>query len=78
METLNLEELYPDLFEGLSQEQIRDINISWAYEWHEGWEPNREDVAESILVDTGKISSEEYLEMLRKEAHEAAGAVGVA
>lgn len=77
METLRLEKLYPDLFEGLSQEQIQDINISWAYEWHEGWEPNREDVAESILVDTGKISGEEYLEMLRSQAREAAGTVEV-
>lgn len=78
METLALEKLYPDLFEGITAKQIDDFNESWAAEWHEGWQPNRKDVAESLLVYTGKISGEEYLEMLRKEAREAAGAVEVA
>lgn len=68
METLALEKLYPDLFEGLSREQIRDINISWAYEWHAGWQPNREDVELSLKVTRGEITHEECRALIIAEA----------
>lgn len=64
METLDLEKLFPDLFEGMTQEQIDDINDSWAYQWHEGWEPNRRDVYESLQVQLGKLTPDEFRKMV--------------
>lgn len=71
LETLDLEKLFPDLFEGLSAEQIREINNSWAYQWHEGWRPNQEDVAQSLLLATSAMSDEEYLAMLHEKVRKA-------
>jgi len=57
---LDLVAMYPDLFADLTPEQQRIEVEGWACQWHEGWQPNREDVADSIAVTTGMMSREEF------------------
>lgn len=56
---LKLGEWWPGLFAGLSEDQRRGVVQSWAIQWHEGWEPNREDVGDLIAVELGEIDGEE-------------------
>lgn len=55
-QTLDLEEMFPDLFEHLTPDEARVIVQTWACQWHEGWVPNRADVADSIQVDRGLMT----------------------
>lgn len=64
METLNLEKLYPDLFAGMSPEQVKSFNASWAPEWHEGWNPNRESVEMALRAERGEITLEHYRDLV--------------
>lgn len=59
-EVLALEVWWPELFEGLDPEQRRGIVNGWAGCWHEGWIPNREDVADLNELVRGEITDEEY------------------
>lgn len=59
---LFLEKLYPDLFEGLTLEQVERLNNSWAAQWHEGWEPNRAQVELSVRRERGEVSRDGYIE----------------
>lgn len=59
---LFLEKLYPDLFEGLTLEQVEQLNNSWAAQWHEGWEPNRAQVELSVRRERGEVSRDGYIE----------------
>lgn len=58
---LDLETRWPELFEGLSARQRFAVAQACASNWHEGWEPNRDDVANLIDVMREDISSDEYL-----------------
>lgn len=59
-ETLDLEDWWPDLFDGLDQTQRVAVVQSFAAAWHAGWVPNREDV-ELVTDNTrGTIDHEEF------------------
>ena len=51
---------YPDLFEGLTEEQRRNVVQPLASSWLEGDNPTREDVALLIDYELGRITAEEY------------------
>jgi hypothetical protein len=57
---LDLPAMFPDLFTDLTPGEQHMICQSWAIQWHEGWEPNREDVADSIQVHQGSMTREEF------------------
>ncbi|HAL30789.1 MAG TPA: hypothetical protein DCP20_08770 [Coriobacteriia bacterium] len=57
---LDLLRLYPDLFVGMDGETIESYLEIFASNWHEGWKPNREDVADLIAWDKGEIDDAEY------------------
>lgn len=60
--TLDLSGMYPDLFADLTADQAHRVEKSFAADWHEGWQPNREDVARFSGYIKGEISEREYLE----------------
>lgn len=72
-ESMNLEARWPELFEGLAPKQHRAVVQSFAASWHEGWEPNREDVQNLVDVVTGAIDESEYMRRSGDLAHERAG-----
>lgn len=55
-----IEERWPELFVPLDAIQRRAVVQSLAAAWHEGWVPNREDVADLVEEALGAISREEY------------------
>ena len=55
-----IEERWPELFAQLDATQRRAVVQSFAAAWHEGWVPNREDVADLVEEAFGAISREEY------------------
>lgn len=59
-ETFEPLEWWPELFEGLPPDDIHDIVNNLAANWHEGWEPNRQDTADLVDLHTGRITAEEY------------------
>lgn len=56
----DLEERWPELFDPLTPEQRRGIVNVLAGSWHEGWQPNREDVADLADYARGAITFDEY------------------
>ncbi|HEY9334938.1 MAG TPA: hypothetical protein VIQ79_10965 [Kribbella sp.] len=67
-EQLDIEDRWPELFAPLDEEQRRAVLQSLANAWHEGWEPNREDVENLADRARGAIDQDEYL----RRAHAAA------
>jgi hypothetical protein len=57
----NIEGRWPELFEQLDATQRRAVVQSLASAWHEGWEPNREDVENLTDRARGAIDHAEYL-----------------
>jgi len=55
-------QLYPDLFAGLTAEQVRAVDEALALGRLEGDDYTREDVADLIAVLDGRMSEEEYRE----------------
>ena len=55
-----IEERWPKLFAQLDATQRRAVVQSLAAAWHEGWVPNREDVADLVEEAQGVISRAEY------------------
>lgn len=53
-------ERWPELFEPLTPEQRKGITRALAAGRHEGWQPNREDVADLADYARGAITFEEY------------------
>lgn len=58
--TMNLVRRWPEPFEPLSAQQRRAIVQAFAGSWHEGWEPNYEDVKNLVDEATGAIDAGEY------------------
>ncbi|OFS27826.1 MULTISPECIES: antitoxin VbhA family protein [unclassified Brevibacterium] len=58
---LDIEERWPELFAQLDEKQRRNVVQSFAAAWHEGWEPNREDVENLTDYVRGAIDFDEYL-----------------
>ena len=76
----DIEARWPDLFEGLSALDRRAVVQTLASGWHEGWVPNRPDVADLVDVTRGVIDESEYnnriqvrIERDRAERAEGAG-----
>jgi hypothetical protein len=75
----NIEVTWPELFEELSALDRVAVVQTLASSWHEGWVPNREDVADLIDVTRGVIDEAEYdartrAKVERERAERAAGA----
>ena len=74
----DIEERWPELFEGLDDKQRWSIRQALASAWHEGWVPNREDVALITAEARGEIDFDEYLRQVaevakqRAESHDTA------
>lgn len=56
---------WPELFDGVDDLQRDAIRQAFAANWHEGWKPNREDVADLVAQARGEIDLEEYMRRAR-------------
>lgn len=65
METFDVEERWPELFEALDATARDAVRQSLAAAWHEGFEPTREDVENLTDYARGAIDHAEY----RRRAH---------
>jgi hypothetical protein len=72
VDRLDLEGWWPELFEGLDAGQRWSVVQAFAANWHEGWQPNREDV--ELLTDKvkGLIDGDEYMRRVRRLAEDRA------
>jgi len=66
--SFNIEQQWPELFDQLDAKQRRAVVQSLASAWHEGWEPNREDVENLTDEARGAIDGEEYMRRVRQAA----------
>ncbi|WP_243118439.1 hypothetical protein [Actinomyces wuliandei] len=51
---------WPDLYAPLSQQERRALTNTLAADWHEGWTPSREDVADLLALRAGTLTRSEY------------------
>ena len=65
---LNVIELWPELFVGVSDVAAQAIQNACVASWHEGWEPNRADVADLVADARGEIDLDELLRRARERA----------
>lgn len=75
-ERFDVEARWPELFAPLDDAQRRAVVQSLASAWHEGWVPNREDVADLADEARGAITFEEYQRRTIAKAERAAAAAG--
>lgn len=59
---------WPELLEGLTAEQQRSVIGAVASNVLSGWEPSREDIQALVDVETGQMSTEEYLHAVLVQA----------
>ena len=57
----NIIERWPELFENLDARGRRVVVQVLAVQWHAGWIPNRDDVADLMACQLGEIDNEEHL-----------------
>lgn len=57
MSTLDVEQRWPELFDGLTLKQREAVLQPLANAWHEGWQPNRDDVALLVASARGEIDT---------------------
>ncbi|MDY5159502.1 antitoxin VbhA family protein [Actinotignum urinale] len=60
MEIFDIAQRWSQLFEGLTLTQKQNVLNVLASSWHEGWEPNYDDVKNLIDYAQGTISEMEY------------------
>jgi hypothetical protein len=60
-EKFDIVQCWPELFAQLDATQRRAVVQSLASAWHEGWEPNREDVENLTDEARGAVDWDEYL-----------------
>ncbi|MCL3777883.1 MULTISPECIES: hypothetical protein [unclassified Actinomyces] len=70
----DVEDRWPELFVQLDGAQRYVVLQALAAAWHEGWEPNREDVENLTDEVRGAIDETEYLRRVREAARRAAPA----
>jgi hypothetical protein len=58
---MNLEQRWPELFANLTPRRRHAVLLACAANWHEGWEPNRDDVTNLIDGLSGTITRDQYL-----------------
>jgi hypothetical protein len=56
---------WPELLDGLTDEQRRAVTTAVADNVLEGWQPSREDIQALVDVVTGKTSTEDYIRSVR-------------
>lgn len=56
----NIQERWPELFDPLTAAQARSVVNTLASQWHEGWAPNRDDVADLAAYVAGALTEVEY------------------
>ncbi len=61
MEKFDIEQRWPELFAELDDVQREAVVQALAAAWHEGWQPNREDVENLTDEARGAISHDEFL-----------------
>jgi len=61
MEKFDVAQRWPELFAQLDESQRTVVIETLASSWHEGWEPNREDVENLTDHARGAIDTDEYL-----------------
>lgn len=61
MEKFDVVDRWPELFTALTAMQRTSVIQALASSWHEGWEPNREDVENLTDHARGAIDEAEYL-----------------
>ena len=59
-ERFDIVERWPELFAPLTSEQRQAVVRALAGGWHEGWTPNREDVADLTEYASGAITFAEF------------------
>lgn len=64
----DIEDRWPELFVELDEDQRRAVVQSLAADWHEGWEPDREDVEHLTDRARGAIDRDEYMRRVRRTA----------
>lgn len=62
---------WPDLFDGVGEHERGAIRQAFAANWHEGWAPNRTDVADVVSHARGDIDLDEYIRRARERAEAA-------
>lgn len=67
---LELEKIFPDLFTGMTTEEIQRENDLWANQWLEGWQPDREQVKLSLMHRHGELTMDEFIKAVVKDAEE--------
>ncbi len=67
-EYFDLPDRYPDLFEGLTEEQRRNVIDPLVSSWLDGYEHSREEIARLIDLELGRISWEEYRKQVLERA----------
>lgn len=60
--------MWPELFTDMSDVDRNAIRQSFAASWHDGWQPDREDVADLAAQTRGTITAEEYRQRIRNRA----------
>lgn len=70
---LDVEQRWPELFDGLDEQQRWNVVQSLAAAWHEGWEPNREDVENLTNYVAGRIDHPEYARRAREAVQQMRG-----
>lgn len=71
METFDVEERWPELFEALDATARDAVRQSLAAAWHEGFEPTREDVENLTDEARGAIDEAEYFRRVREASRRA-------
>lgn len=62
---LDVEQRWPELFDGLDEAQRRSAVQALAAAWHSGWKPGKEDVANLTDYAAGRIDHPEYVRRAR-------------
>lgn len=57
--------MWPELFTDMSDIDRNAIRQSFAASWHDGWQPDRADVADLAAQTRGTITAEEYRQRIR-------------
>ena len=75
VERFEIEQRWPELFVELDANNRRAVVQSFASAWHEGWEPNREDVENLTDKVRGAIDDAEYMRRVKvaAERHRGSG-----
>lgn len=65
---LDVIELWPELFVGVSDVTAQAIQDACVASWHEGWEPDRADVEDMVAQARGEVDLDELLRRARARA----------